>query len=181
MLSGGVGCFLSCVDNVLWRRCRPQVSVAFNGSFGSRAGPIRGSPWRVAVEECLDPACVAFGAVARIVQSGCGRSANRFDGPLIAENVKRNIQALQTFCTSTLLGLTRPVQVSRMSLSCGADESQADSPKVLDQLLDVRGHLANMVSRTDEVALSIDLARSAVAAMVAAAGKKVRDFGVVVL
>lgn len=35
-----------------------QVSIEFCGSFGGRAGPVRGSPWRVSVDEGTDPACV---------------------------------------------------------------------------------------------------------------------------
>jgi hypothetical protein len=90
------------------------VALEFSGSFGGRAGPIRGSPWRVAVEEGSDPAyaCATVASFGGGHNRRCARacSVNRFDGPLMTETVKRNIHSLQTLCTSTLAGLTRQVQ-----------------------------------------------------------------------
>ena len=67
-----------------------QVDVVFNGTFQGKAGPIRGSPFKVHVVETGDVA------------------NNKMNGPLMMEHVKKRTGEIKSYSTNSYRGLKKP-------------------------------------------------------------------------
>ena len=103
-----------------------QVDVKFLGTFAGKAGPIRGSSFMTSATANADV------------------KANSMDGPLLLDQISTSTALLKSFCSSTMKGLLRKVEIDDMK-----------------GLVSIKEHLRNVSDKSNSIALTIDTNRSA--------------------
>lgn len=84
------------------------LTIAFAGTFQGKAGPIRGSPFRVSV---------AIGSDA---------SMNSFDSPLLSDHIRQQIKDAKEYATSTLKSLKKAVPKAEVDALIKVKDALAD-------------------------------------------------------
>ena len=136
-----------------------EVAVKFNGTFQGKAGHVRGSPYRIKVSE----------------GEGADSMTNDMNGPLVMENIRKQIKDTKDYSTNSLKSLKKTipkdemdslikvkevlndVEVKRVELELGNDVSHAalsffkaqggQMDKMIEQVENVKALWADVIKQ----------------------------------